>query len=136
MDGSDARDVKTHGPVALTAAGLARRQATLDLEATARMSQLFARKRAKMGRSAQTFFRGCSPLFHKLLGGRPEQLPTPEGHGHIVGDMHLKGWKPSGARQPPALRPQRRDRADVGGLAGRDGAGQEAHHRERPQHHA
>src|SRR5260221_222723 len=90
MDGSDAGDVKPHGPIALTAAGLARRQATLDLEATARMPQLFARKRARMGRSAHAFFRGCSPLFHELLGARPEQLPTPEGHGHIVGDMHLE----------------------------------------------
>jgi hypothetical protein len=37
----------------LTAAGLARRQATLDLEATVRMPQLFARKREKMARSAR-----------------------------------------------------------------------------------
>jgi hypothetical protein len=81
MDGSDALGVKPHAPVVLTAAGLARRQAALDLEATARMPLLFARKRAKMARSAHAFFRGCSPLFHELLAARLERLPTLEGHG-------------------------------------------------------
>jgi uncharacterized protein (DUF2252 family) len=90
MDVSDPLDVKTPAPVALTAAGLARRQAALDLDATARMPVLFARKRAKMVRSAHAFFRGCSPLFHELLGASAERLATLEGYGHIVGDMHLE----------------------------------------------
>jgi uncharacterized protein (DUF2252 family) len=72
----------------LTAAGLARRQAVLDLEGTARLPLLFARKRAKMARSAHAFFRGCSPLFYEVLAARPK--PTLEGHGHIVGDMHVE----------------------------------------------
>jgi uncharacterized protein (DUF2252 family) len=74
----------------LTAAGLAARQAALDLEATARMPLLFARKREKMRRSAHGFFRGCSPLFHEVLAARPQPAASLEGHGHIVGDMHLE----------------------------------------------
>lgn len=90
MDGRDALGVKPPSPGALTAAGLARRQAALDLEATARMPLLFTRKRDKMRRSAHAFFRGCSPLFHEVLAARPERAPALEGHGHIVGDMHLE----------------------------------------------
>ena len=60
----------------------------LDLEATARLPLMFARKRAKMARSAHAFFRGCSPLFYELLAARPE--PALEGHGYIVGDMHVE----------------------------------------------
>ncbi|HEV7500646.1 MAG TPA: DUF2252 family protein, partial [Vicinamibacteria bacterium] len=72
------------------AAALAARQAALDTVATAGMPFLLARKRDRMLRSAHAFFRGGSPLFHELLAVRPEAAPQLEGHGYVVGDMHLE----------------------------------------------
>ncbi|HET6897830.1 MAG TPA: DUF2252 family protein, partial [Vicinamibacteria bacterium] len=69
---------------------MSKRQVDLDVEATARLPFLFARKQAKMGRSAHAFFRGCSPLFYELLAARSEGNPTLAGAGYIVGDMHLE----------------------------------------------
>jgi uncharacterized protein (DUF2252 family) len=69
---------------------LSRRQVSLDVEATARLPFLFARKQGRMRRSAHSFFRGCAPLFYELLAARSERMPTLAGAGYIVGDMHLE----------------------------------------------
>ena len=69
---------------------MSQRQVTLDVEATARLPFLFARKQGRMRRSAHAFFRGCSPLFYELLAARSERMPTLAGAGYIVGDMHLE----------------------------------------------
>jgi uncharacterized protein (DUF2252 family) len=69
---------------------LYKRQVTLDVEATARLPFLLARKQARMRRSAHAFFRGCSPLFYELLAARSERMPILAGAGYVVGDMHLE----------------------------------------------
>ena len=74
----------------LTPLALARRQAVLDAQATARLPVLFDRKRDKMRRTAHAFFRGCAPLFYEALAEHPALAEGPAGQGRIVGDMHLE----------------------------------------------
>ena len=61
----------------MTPSALARRQVALDLQATAQVPLLFARKRDRMRRSAHAFFRGCAPLFYEVLAARPAPAEGP-----------------------------------------------------------
>lgn len=69
---------------------LAARQNALDREATARMPQLFARKRRKLLAGPLGLLRGSAPLFYEILRADPDLAAGPEGDGHLVGDMHIE----------------------------------------------
>lgn len=69
---------------------LADRQYELDTAATSRYPHLLECKRQRLLLSPHSFLRGSAPLFYEILAARPDLAAGPEGHGWIVGDMHLE----------------------------------------------
>jgi uncharacterized protein (DUF2252 family) len=69
---------------------LAERQYELDTAATANYPHLLERKRQRLLLSPHSFLRGSAPLFYEILASRPDLAAGPEGHGWLVGDMHLE----------------------------------------------
>lgn len=69
---------------------LAARQIELDRASTAGTPALFERKKVRLGPSPHAFLRGSAPVFHEILGRRPDLAAGPAGNGWIVGDMHLE----------------------------------------------
>ncbi len=69
---------------------LAERQYELDTAATSSYPHLHERKQQRLLLSPHSFLRGSAPLFYEILAARPDLAEGPEGHGWIVGDMHLE----------------------------------------------